>query len=140
MYQESHYISLVEPILTLQSLIGQVVAKYNLPISGMLRDGYFYPDINPYPFMEAIVSSYFEKKSVALESISGSAYPQSCYECLKGWGIPQPYWDPICREVFNMIFHTFLSILPSYRQDDSTTVQFGIADTDDLMLWITYHA
>jgi hypothetical protein len=140
MRKETYYFSIIEPIMLLHHMVGMVITKYNLPISGIMRDGHFYPDINPYPFMNAVIASYFEKKSTALEGITENAYPKDCYESLAGWGVPQIYWASICREVFNSLVHSLQSVIPDYKQDDSTFVQFGIADTDDLMLWITHYA
>ena len=139
MRRETYQFSYVEPIMVLHQMLGHVIMKYSLPISGMMRDGWFYPDINPYPFMNAMTESYFEKTDSALGISEEVKYPKHCYESLSGWGVPPIYWESICREVFNSITHALQSVLPEYRPDDSTTLQYGITEVDDLMLTISHY-
>jgi hypothetical protein len=139
MRREMFQYSMVEPMMLLHLMLGQMVMQYSLPIPGFVRDGMFYPDINPYPFMNAMIETYFEKADSALGIIEEVAYPRPCYDSLAGWGVPEAYWESMCREVFNSINHALLSVLPAYRQDDSTNVRAGLTDTDDLLLCITHY-
>lgn len=139
MRREMFQYSMVEPMMLLHQMLGQMVMQYSLPIPGFVRDGMFYPDINPYPFMNAMIETYFEKADSALGIIEEVAYPRPCYDSLSGWGVPEAYWESMCREVFNSINHALLSVLPAYRQDDSTNVRAGLTDTDDLLLCITHY-
>lgn len=139
MRKESYYIAFVDPIMALHRNLGQMIVRYSLPIPGYMTEGWFYPDINPYPFMNALTSAYFERKSVALTCIAGNAYPPDCYTSLQGWGVPQIHWDALCRDVFHLIDHAFQSVLPVFPQDDSTSIEFGITENDDVLLWITYY-
>jgi hypothetical protein len=139
MRTESYQYSLVEPMMLFYQMLGQVIVQYNLPIPGIMREGMFYPDINPYPFMNAMVETYFEKADSALGITEEVLYPRPCYDSLMGWRIPQVYWESICREVFNSINHVLVSLLPAYRQDASTNVRAGLTETDDLLLQITHY-
>jgi hypothetical protein len=141
MQRETYQFSMLEPIMLLYQMLGHVVVQYSLPIQGTMRDGLFYPDINPYPFVSSLVSAYFEPPPPSvLSDIAEAQYPQSCYTELSAWGVPPIYWTSFCREVFNSIVYALLSVLPNYRQDEMTQVQWGLTDMDDLLLTICHYA
>lgn len=125
--------------MLLHQMLSTVIVQNSLPVPGIMQNGWFYPDINPYPFMNAMIETYFEKADSALGIIEEVAYPRPCYDSLAGWGVPQHYWESICREVFNSINHALVTFLPAYRQDDSTSVRAGVTETDDLFLSITHY-